>query len=70
MLQEGLPEELIEDVCQIIAHHHTPGIVTTKSYEVIYDADLIVNSATRGVSGGKFLTEGGRKVSTVSQTQH
>lgn len=70
MLREGLPEKLIEDVCQIIAHHHTPGVVTTKNYEVIYDADSIVNSAARGESVGEFLTEGGRKVSDGPTAWH
>jgi len=62
MLQEGLPEELIEEVCQIISHHHTPGLVDTINFKVVYDADLIVNIGDRELSKGKFLTEGGRKV--------
>ena len=62
MLQEGLDEETIDEVCRIIAHHHTPGVVHTSHFEVVYDADLIVNLESRELSGGKFLTEGGRKL--------
>jgi len=62
LLLEGLPEGMIEEVGQIIAHHHTPGVVETSNFRVVYDADLIVNLEDRELSQGKFLTEGGRKV--------
>jgi len=62
MLREGLPEELVVEVCEIIAHHHTPGVVDTVNFKVLYDADLIVNLEDKELSKGKFLTEGGRKV--------
>lgn len=62
MLREGLSEELVVEVCQIIAHHHAPGVVDTINFKVLYDADLIVNLEDKELSKGKFLTEGGRKV--------
>ena len=62
MLQEGLPEAFIEEVCRIIAHHHIPGVVDTINFKVVYDADLMVNIEDGELSKGKFLTEGGRKV--------
>jgi len=62
MLREGLDEEMIEEVCSIIAHHHTPGVVNTIEFKVVYDADLIVNLEEREITKGKFLTDGGRKV--------
>jgi HD superfamily phosphodiesterase len=62
MLQERLPGEMIEEVCRIIAHHHTPGVVDTIEFRVVYDADLIVNLEDKEIKRGKFLTEGGRKV--------
>ena len=62
MLLEEVPEEQIEEVCRIIAHHHTPGIVNTINFKVLYDADLIVNLEDKELSRGKFLTEGGRRV--------
>ena len=63
MSQEGLPGEIIEEVCRIIAHHHTPGVVDTPEFRVLYDADLIVNLEDREIDRDKFLTEGGSKVS-------
>lgn len=49
MRQEGLPERMIEEVCQIIAHHHTPGVVDTVNFEVVYRADVKVNLEDRAL---------------------
>jgi ribosomal protein S27E len=37
------PEELIEEVTDIIGHHHWPREEETINFKVLYDADLIVN---------------------------
>ena len=50
MRQQGLPERMIEEVCQIIAHHHTPGVVDTVNFEVVYRADVKVNLEDRALS--------------------
>ncbi|MEN8246009.1 MAG: HD domain-containing protein [Thermodesulfobacteriota bacterium] len=39
----GAKEALIEEVCDIIGHHHHPREDDTISFKVMYDADLIVN---------------------------
>jgi len=36
-------EELIAEVCDIIAHHHHPREEETVNFKVVYDADLIAN---------------------------
>lgn len=43
---EGLraPDPLIEEVCDIIGHHHWPGKDESINFKVLYDADLIVNT--------------------------
>jgi len=33
----------IEEICEIIAHHHSPGKITTKNFSILYDADWLVN---------------------------
>lgn len=33
----------IEEVCEIIAHHHSPGKVNTRNFKILYDADWLVN---------------------------
>jgi len=36
-------EELIEEVCDIIGHHHHPGPDESLNFKVVYDADMIAN---------------------------
>ncbi len=35
--------ELVDEVCDIISHHHAPRDEETTNFKVLYDADLIVN---------------------------
>jgi putative nucleotidyltransferase with HDIG domain len=37
--------DLIDEVCDIIGHHHTPHETETANFKALYDADLIVNMA-------------------------
>ncbi len=39
----GFKKEDIEEICDIIGHHHSPGIVNTENFKVLYDADWLVN---------------------------
>ena len=39
----GAQPDLIDEVCDIIAHHHHPRAEETVNYKSVYDADLIVN---------------------------
>lgn len=39
----GARQDLIEEVCDIIAHHHHPRAEETLNFKILYDADLIVN---------------------------
>ncbi|MBU0674971.1 MAG: HD domain-containing protein [Proteobacteria bacterium] len=36
-------EGLIDEVCDIIGHHHLPRATETMNFKVLYDADLITN---------------------------
>lgn len=36
-------EAVIDEVCEIIASHHSPGEVDTDNFRVIWDADWLVN---------------------------
>ncbi len=36
-------EELIDEVCDIVGHHHHPRSEETLNFKVLYDADLITN---------------------------
>ena len=39
----GAREELVDEVCDIIGHHHRPKDGETVNFKIVYDADLIVN---------------------------
>lgn len=39
----GFGQEQVEEVCDIIAHHHSPGKINTSNFMVLYDADWLVN---------------------------
>lgn len=39
----GAGNGIIEEVCDIIGHHHSPRHEETINFKVLYDADLIVN---------------------------
>jgi HD superfamily phosphodiesterase len=39
----GAEEGMIDEVCDIIGHHHSPRHEETINFKIIYDADLIVN---------------------------
>jgi len=73
MAKLGAKEELIEEVCDIIGHHHHPRAEESLTFKVVYDADFIANleeqhkespmdtdRLTR-IIGKSFLTESGRK---------
>jgi len=67
---------LIEEVCDIIGHHHNPRNEETANFKVLYDADLIVNLEEKqkesptdperlgGIIEKSFLTLGGRALAT------
>ncbi|MEW6034152.1 MAG: HD domain-containing protein [Chloroflexota bacterium] len=66
----GFEPDQIEEVCEIIAHHHSPGKLDTQNFRILYDADWLVNlreeydtrDRTRlsSVIDKLFLTSGGR----------
>jgi HD superfamily phosphodiesterase len=39
----GFEPSQIDEICEIIAHHHSPGKVKTINFKILYDADWLVN---------------------------
>ncbi len=39
----GFAPRQIEEICEIIAHHHSPGKINTRNFKILYDADWLVN---------------------------
>jgi hypothetical protein len=74
LIKLGAKEELIEEVCDIIGHHHQPRAEESLNFKVIYDADLVENTdemqKETPIDPEKmaarieklFLTRGGREV--------
>lgn len=70
----GAREDLIEEVCDIVGHHHHPRAEETVNFKCLYDADLIVNleenqkeqpsppEHLEKVIEKSFLTESGKAV--------
>lgn len=66
-------EDLIEEVCDIVGHHHHPKGNENINFKSLYDADLIVNleesnkespvdkDRIKRIINKSFLTESGRK---------
>lgn len=38
-----IKKDVIEDVCKIIASHHSPGEVNSINFKILWDADWLVN---------------------------
>lgn len=38
-----IKQEIIDDVCKIIASHHSPGEIDTLNFRILWDADCLVN---------------------------
>ena len=72
----GAADELIDEVCDIVGHHHHPGENETVNYRVLYDADLISNleenqmekpsdsdpERIKEIIKTSFLTDSGKKI--------
>ena len=70
----GAKEEMIDQVCHIIDHHHHPGPEENMEFKCVYDADMLVNleekQKERSIEEEKlisiieksFLTETGKEL--------
>jgi len=43
MKSNNIDFETMDEVAEIIAHHHTPGKVSSNNFKLLYDADWLVN---------------------------
>jgi len=72
VLSLGFKLEDVEEICEIIAHHHSPGVIDSANFRVLYDADLFENSREQLASQSTeeaesfidraFLTEAGKEL--------
>lgn len=66
-------EDLVDEVCDIVGHHHHPGPEESLNFKVVFDADLITNLEDKikerpietkrltEIIEKNFLTAGGKK---------
>jgi HD superfamily phosphodiesterase len=74
LIKLGANEELIEEICDIVGHHHHPRSDETTNFKAVYDADLIANLEEKQkvdpidperlaqIIEKSFLTQSGREV--------
>jgi HD superfamily phosphohydrolase YqeK len=74
LIKLGAAEEMIEEVCHIIGHHHHPEKEETVNFKSLFDADMIANLEEthkqnppdrvrlERILAKSFLTESGRKL--------
>ncbi|MBR6789887.1 MAG: HD domain-containing protein [Oscillospiraceae bacterium] len=58
----GYPKEIVARVCWLIAHHHIYGEMVSPDYQILIEADLLVNFEEGNLSAenGLFRTETGK----------
>ena len=68
----GFEQGQIDEICQIIANHHSPGKINTPNFRILYDADWLVNlkdeydiqnrSKLKNIIDRVFLTASGKSL--------
>ncbi|MGP3777213.1 HD domain-containing protein [Halanaerobium saccharolyticum] len=43
MESHNIDFEMMDEIAEIIAHHHTPGKIGSNNFKLLYDADWLVN---------------------------
>jgi HD superfamily phosphodiesterase len=53
----GVQKEMIDEICDIIGHHHSPREEETLNFQVLYEADWLVNIEEEGISKDRKKVE-------------
>ena len=64
----GAEAALVEEVCDIVGHHHHPRPEETLNFKVVYDADLIENLSERQKKNGMDREKMARLLDTAFLT--
>ena len=54
LADSGMAEEQIERVSWLVGHHHTLNAIDGPDYQILIEADLIVNACEKGWNGEKM----------------
>ena len=52
-----VPKQVIDEVCDIIGHHHSPKEEETLNFQILYEADGLVNIEEEGISKDRKKVE-------------
>lgn len=55
LTQLSAPDWLVERVCHVVGHHHTAGAVDGADFQLLWEADLLVNLVEDGFSDSPAL---------------
>ena len=39
----NINKDIVEEICEIIGNHHSPGSIDSDNFKILYDADWLVN---------------------------
>ena len=53
----GVQKEMIDEICDIIGHHHSPREEEKLNFQVLYEADCLVNIEEEGISKDRKKVE-------------
>ena len=53
----NVPKQVIDEVCDIIGHHHSPREKETLHFQILYEADGLVNIEEEGISKNREKVE-------------
>jgi HD superfamily phosphodiesterase len=53
----NVQKEIVEEICDIISHHHSPRDEETLNFQILYEADWLVNIEEDGISKDREKVE-------------
>lgn len=53
----NVPKQAIDEICDIVGHHHSPRGEETINFQILYEADGLVNAEEKGISKDRKKTE-------------
>jgi HD superfamily phosphodiesterase len=67
----NVQKEMVDEICDIIGHHHSPREQETLNFQILYEADWLVNIEEEGISKDREKVEGliGKLFRTVTGKQ-
>ena len=73
LTKHGFPAEMIDRICYLVGHHHTFTDIQGMDYQILVEADFLVNLYERGVNKEAvqktydeiFQTETGKKICEI-----